>query len=415
MIKGLSISIGKADLGMAGVILYTVLSGALRKWVFGPGMLSEVIFLTQLLIPFGFLFWSKKQFQSDTGWPGIFIVFLVYLAFAAINPKNLTIYHGILGIIVYLNFFLYMLTYERYREFFDLEKLTGLLIIIVVGEFFLSSTQYALPGTHFLNQYATGEANDAGVRGLTRVSGTFSYLGGFQALVVFYGFFVWFLLVRKVKWFITLPVAMLTLVQALMTVSRGAVLVYLALVIMGMVLSGKELLMRFLPVGGVLMVVVMVLGSIENPIQTEIDTFLFRFERGVDSGEFQDRIEHAAYGSVFNFRGEYPIYGIGLGATYQGALILFGRSQYAKEHGYVESERERVILEGGFILLILWLLMILMFLNRSYIPVLGRIVILGLVWNSMIVFNVYNGVFYALGICFVDRAYFLKYKENQSV
>src|SRR5882762_1312473 len=70
-------------------ILFTVLSGSVRKWVTGPGALGNSIFLIQLLLPFLFYFSiSKRKINSKFSTPSVFLAFIVYIIIAALNPIN---------------------------------------------------------------------------------------------------------------------------------------------------------------------------------------------------------------------------------------------------------------------------------------------------------------------------------------
>ncbi|MFX6945393.1 hypothetical protein ABTH53_20265, partial [Acinetobacter baumannii] len=61
--------------------------------------------------------------------------------------------------------------------------------------------------------------------------------------------------------------------------------------------------------------------------------FAERRDRGIQTGEESFRI-FGDLNEVFNFRGNYPIIGVGLGSTYQGANKLFGTSPYVLEYGF---------------------------------------------------------------------------------
>ncbi|HWA35037.1 MAG TPA: hypothetical protein VG737_12940, partial [Cyclobacteriaceae bacterium] len=139
--------------------------------------------------------------------------------------------------------------------------------------------------------------------------------------------------------------------------------------------------------------------------------FSDRVRWGQRSGETDLRLG-IYYDEIFNFHGKYPIYGIGLGSTYQGANSLFGESMYAKEYGGYEFELGRIILEGGFILFFLRFALLYVLLRDSVIPIPGKILVFLAFVNNPIVFNTYSGVFLLFGILIVDRAYFLKNKDR---
>jgi hypothetical protein len=148
-------------------------------------------------------------------------------------------------------------------------------------------------------------------------------------------------------------------------------------------------------------------GSLANRFETAYGNFEDRVDTGNESGELAWRIDWT-YNEIINYHGNYPIYGIGLGSTYQGANILFGESSYAKEYGYYESELGRIVLEGGFILFFFRIIMFLVVLRFSHISFAGKIIMFIFFFNNMIIFNAYLGAFFILGFILVDRAYYLK-------
>ncbi|MGL1423646.1 hypothetical protein ACSTJ1_00460, partial [Vibrio parahaemolyticus] len=89
-------------------------------------------------------------------------------------------------------------------------------------------------------------------------------------------------------------------------------------------------------------------------------------------------------------KGNYPIFGVGLGSTYQGAIKLFGTSPFIIEYGFYESEVIRIVLEGGFILLFTRIFVIIYVIRQLLIPVTGKIVItIILLFFFPTIFNIY--------------------------
>jgi hypothetical protein len=396
------------------LILFTVLSGSVRKWMTGPGALGNFIFFIQLLTPFIFYFFiSKRKVNPKFTAPSILFIFIIYVFIAALNPKNNTIYHGLFGIVIHLGFWICWLGYYQTRPIFEVEKFTNLLILILIGEVVLASFQNALPGTHLLNRFATGEENNTVVGKAVRVAGSFSYLGGFQAWVTFNGFFIWFLFLRRVPSIIILVVFALSLYAGFVSGARGAVGLLLMISLFGLLYSGYFIKRFFnLALGLILMTIItLFLGSgFVGKFGTAYTNFQSRIT-GEGQGELEGRIV-GSFTEVLQFQGEYPIYGIGLGSTYQGANALFGQSTYLKEYGYYESESGRIVLEGGFILFFLRVILFLAMVRYSSIPLLGRVFLFILFINSMIVFNTYLSFFFFLGTIFVDRAYYLRESDE---
>lgn len=96
-----------------------------------------------------------------------------------------------------------------------------------------------------------------------------------------------------------------------------------------------------------------------------------------------------------------------MGSTYQGANKLFGTSPYVLEYGFFESELTRVILEGGYLLLITRAFVIVYLIKQLFIPVNAKIVIgIVLFFFYSSIFNIYNAVFAAMGIILIDYFYY---------
>ncbi|HWA32645.1 MAG TPA: hypothetical protein VG737_00875, partial [Cyclobacteriaceae bacterium] len=219
--------------------MYTVFSGALRKWYFGPGTLSNIIFLGQLLMYFVFAAWIlSANFISRYRIPVLMTIYVIYLTIAGFNPKNQTFYHGLFGIAIHLGFWVAWVSYYKRRERFSLERLVPFFFILLVIEILLASLQYALPVDHILNVKASGEASDALVGTAVRVSGTFSYLAGFHSMIIFYGFLVWFLLVLEYPFTFIIGVFSFGLYGALMSGSRSSLVTFLLASLFGLIFSG---------------------------------------------------------------------------------------------------------------------------------------------------------------------------------
>jgi len=84
-----------------------------------------------------------------------------------------------------------------------------------------------------------------------------------------------------------------------------------------------------------------------------------------------------------------PIFGVGAGATYQGATFLFGRSEAVLRFGYYESEFVQLFLEGEFVMLLLRLALILTLLRRlPFGRPLKWFLFICMIYGLPIVFNV---------------------------
>lgn len=400
------------------LIVYTILSGVARKWITGPGAASNFIFFIQLLLPaLLYVVVSQTRLKSGFKMPWLFGLFILYMIVCALNPKNQTYFHGIFGLVIHLAFWLGLVTYYKWKQYFELEKFVGLIVLILVGEVILASVQYALPGDHVLNRFSTGEENTSFVGSAVRVAGTFSFIGGFQAWVTLYGFLIWFLIVLEFPSVLIISVFVLSLFAGFVCGGRGSVGYLTITTLFSFIITGFlgknfiNIIVSLLFLGSM---IYFFGGDLVKRFDVAYDNFASRVEQGNETGEVETRLI-GSFTEIIDFRGNYPIYGIGLGSTYQGANILFGESVYAKEYGYYESEAGRIVLEGGYILFFLRIILFIVLLQYSSIPPIGKWFMFILFVNNMIIFNIYLGIFFFLGFIFVDRAYYLKKNSHAAV
>ena len=123
------------------IFIITLLTGALRKWVFTSVNTGNIILLIQLILPF-FISVNYKGI-SLPGKQNIIKFYILYLLISAINPLNLTIYHGILGIFQYLGFWWLISFYYENRQSINFRPLIPWIIILCTFEFIFSVVNIA--------------------------------------------------------------------------------------------------------------------------------------------------------------------------------------------------------------------------------------------------------------------------------
>lgn len=393
------------------VFIFTILSGALRKWVLGPSTLGNSIFLFQLLMYIVFaVFVSMSKAANRFYLPVAFVIFLIYLLIASINPKNGTLYHGLFGFIIHSGLWIGLVFYYKKRHYFEIEKLIGFLILILILEVTLASIQYVLPPDHVLNVKANGLPIDATVGTAVRTSGTFSYIGGFQVLIPLYGFLIWFMVVLEYNFLWMALILILSTYASMINGSRGSLVLLFFISGYSLLYTGFLFRRTFNVFFVVVSFSILVYFFGENVIKSFSDAysnFSERIEDGIESGETEGRILEP-FKDVVKPKTEYFIYGIGLGSTYQGANTLFGESYFAKKTGGYEGELGRIIIEGGYILILFRVILMMILLRYSYIPIQGKIVVFLFFMFATVVFNNYQGIFFLYGFMLVDRAYLLK-------
>ncbi|RTL49073.1 MAG: hypothetical protein EKK39_11665 [Sphingobacteriales bacterium] len=394
---------------------FTTFSGVLRKWVFMSTTVGNAFFATQLLLPLVFFFTSRRAFGRlflNTAFP----FYLLLLVAEAFNPLNLTIYHGLLGILIHSYFWIFIFLYLQNREDITIQSWIWPVLVVVLGEVVLGMVQYQQPATSFINRYANLEAvsgNIANVGKAVRVTGTFSYIGGYGALLIAVPFLVGYIYKKGYSPNLVLGLMGAGLVGCFISGSRGVTYIYaieLVLVIITQWRSFRQVRLTalFIPVVilGLFFTLYGNFGEIGNKIADAFNNFNNRRETLVQNGEESRRIE-GDIPRILNFQGNYPLFGVGLGATYQGATQFFGTSPYVEEFGYVEGELIRVILEGGFVLFFMRFFMAWYLASRLAVPTLLKFLVFGLVFYAVVwVFNIYNAFYLAFGIILIDQAYY---------
>jgi len=396
------------------VFLFTSLSGALRKWFFEDANLKNGLFAIQIIIPFVFFLNNDMQISKAFKIKALSI-YLFTLIMMAINPLNQTIYHGIIGIFIHFSFWFLTFYYVANRESFDFKNLLNYILILALSEFILGALQYQLPGDNFLNRYADLEkvgGNIAGVGNSVRVTGTFSYISGYTSFLVFYNYFIWALFRYGIKPYIFIALIAVGIYANLISGSRGAnysFLLFLAVLffVEWRFINGKTFLKLIFPL---LIFFMILLATNTDKITTAFLNAFSNFNErrigGVESGEEVFRIFWDIL-SLVNFTGNYPFFGVGLGATYQGATSFFGTSRYLVEYGYYEGELVRIVLEGGFLLLLFRIFLAIILIKKLNFPILLKFFIFfQIIYLNQIVFNVYNSVYFALGLIILDSAFY---------
>lgn len=389
---------------LAFVLLYTLLAGAVRKWIILSGPLSNVLLLGHILLPWAFYVLapgSKRRFG-----PAL-LLFGAVLLLMAFNPLNQSIYHGTFGLLLHLGFWFFAFHYLENKHLYDWKALFDLLLVLFFAEVALGILQYSLPRTHFLNRYAAETATSIAYVGeRARVTGTFSYVAGFTSWLFFANLWIWSLALQRRSLRLVVLLTALAVFAGLLSGARLA----LALTLLFAVLMFWDVLQRlsFPKVFAMLLVGVLAGAGLYQRsafVQETWSNFFSRIEDGIRDEEFGRRT-YGVVEEIIDYRGDYPVLGTGLGATYQGARIIWGESFFVKRYGGFEEEPERIVLEGGYVLFVLRTLLLIYFLNQLKIPLYQKILfgtIIALFTHS--IFNVYNLVFVPLALSMLDASY----------
>jgi hypothetical protein len=398
--------------------LFTTLSGAIRKWFISSSSLSNIILGIQILIPFTFFFLkgSLNYSYKERNVALSLMIYMVMLTLMAANPSNFTIYHGIFGFLLHAGFWIAIFTYLRLRDYISLELLIPIFIIICLGEIILGSIQSQLPGDAFLNRYAVTEgdgAADAFVGDAVRVTGTFSYVSGYSSFLFFYTFLVCAIIKIKYPIPVIITFFLFGLYGCLISGSRGSFLVYIVTicVYIGSSINFKENSRLILGSISTLIVFFLLNFAFGDPLDflnyfgSSVENFEERSES--DESPWTDRA-FEAIGQLKNYNGPSPIFGVGLGATYQGANALFGFNPLLYNVGW-EGEAKRVVIEGGFLLLFMRFILLYYLMSQlKFNWIFKTFIVFLLIFAASIVFNTYSSFYFFLGLMLLDRVSFIE-------
>ena len=126
-------------------------------------------------------------------------------------------------------------------------------------------------------------------------------------------------------------------------------------------------------------------------------------ERSAGSDESWTDRAFEAIGQLKNYNGPSPLFGVGLGATYQGANALFGFNPLLYNVGW-EGEAKRIVIEGGWTLLIMrFILLYYLVAKLRFNWIFKSYVVFLLVFAASIVFNTYSSFYFLLGLMLLDK------------
>jgi hypothetical protein len=400
---------------------FTTFSGAVRKWVIDSSAVSNSILAFQLLLPICFIFLKGAlRFEKcNHTLFNIFFGYIIVLLIMAFNPDNLTIYHGILGFIIHAGFWLGILVYLKMRENLSIEKLVPIFLIITFGLYILATIQSASPGTAFINKYAANENEglpDAYVGDSVRVSATFSYISGFNSYLFFAIVLCCALIKLQYNRLITITLISTTLYACLLSGSRGSTYFFMLcipfyIVTCAGIKNNSQLLVACL--------VLYIVGALFNFLLGDKVGVLSSFNKSYENfstrtanAEENNERTSSQFTDIIDYDGPNPVFGLGLGATYQGAVKMFGFNPQLNGVDY-EGESKRVILEGGFTLFLIRTLLFIFLFSQLRIPFLFRGFLLGIIFFGIpLIFNTYTSYYALVGLMLLDRTFIVAKQQE---
>ncbi len=414
---------------LLSLLLFTLFSGVVRKWVTTNSTITLGTTVLQIIIIYLLLFMRRRHgMLIAQKFHSILILYFLYSCALAATPAIPTFYHGITGIVVHSGFWIGLLIYLSNRNAFPTSRFKIFILILCIAEAALAIIQYQLPYDHFLNIHAQDQfydgADEEPGRSITvvgdaiRIAGTFSYIGGFGAFVLFFQLFIFALVVeRKINWVGFMLLAGLGQTLAFMSGYRAVVFIYAASLLTFLftgIKSSRKKESILIVLAGLFLVWILDLGmgntftsSVGNFVDSASENFFYRLNNEEEEGVGRI-LEPFRY--IFNNSFPNSLTGNGLGITYQGVSRLFGTSEIYNLYP-VENEIGKTLLEGGYILLGFKLAFIFLLIKNLALPRIYSAVILMLVFfYASLSGSTYNSTFVLLGLIYLDAAF---YKQKQ--
>ncbi len=394
------------------LLAFATFSGAIRKWALNTSATNNLILFVLLLFPICLLFARRDQLKESSPHTGILTFYVFALLFMAINPLNYTLYHGLLGFVLHFSFYAICFAYFNYQDEFKEDKLLKYILYTCILEFILSTIQSFSPPESWINLYAALQEGEgvALVGEAVRVTGTFSYIVGFSSFLVFAMLALCYSLRRFPEKKLNYLLIGLLVFASLISGSRGGLVFNLLTLIVFLVSETKVLIdpKIIFSVMGTLFIALLLNSTLGDPLHV-----VYSFEQSYNN--FSDRVEANQEegnerltldaGGIINNNFDYAIAGIGLGSTYQGATILFGKSPLLDNIEY-EGELFRLMIEGGYILLFLRFVMLGYILFHMRFSLFFKLYLFGIIcFYSSIVFNIYGSIYLSSGLILLNQAY----------
>lgn len=400
-----------------GILLFTLLSGSFRKWMTTNNAINTIITAIQIPIVYLLIFVKGKPILSNKNLSNIFFIYVSYLFIAAFTPLSPSIYHAVSGLIIHLSFWLGLFIYLTNKDYIKTERFFYIVCTFILLETILAVVQYQLPRENSINQYVIeDEFDDEAALGIAmvgdavRVTGTFSYISGFSAFILFIQFFSFSLFYKKeIKKYIPIIGISLSLILAFLSGSRSTTLANIILGISFFTFQLNKYDYKRLSNSIIVIIIASLINlSIGDPLGTvdfvsnSYDNFNNRFETNKEEG--QTRI-YTPFLTIVNNDFPNKLIGNGLGISYPAVVAAKGTSKVAETFWVQDDEIGRTLLEGGYILLLLKLLLIIFSIKNLQIDKRFMAVAFLVIFIYIpITTNIYNIVFFLMGIIYLEQA-----------
>lgn len=390
------------------LLLFSIFSGSIRKWLLLPDYFNHGLLAFQILIPWifclGFYPWNQSKIYA------YLFTYLLILFVLAILPDGCGFYHAIFGFLLHGGFWTALFVFLANGNKVNWGRFYNISLLILGMETITGIFQYTSPPNHFINDYANFNAiGDIALLGKSaRITGTFSYVSGLGSFILFMSFQLWYVSIcQKNNPLLIFLHSTCLAILSILNGSRAIIFVSTVIFIsagLSKLKSGSFYTLLFL-FSATLWVVSTLLPELKDLLLQPLDSLSERVITNIDSGEQTNRFI-TPWKNMFFFSSEKTWIGYGLGCTYQGANEIWGISLKILKYGYYEEELERILIEGGLVLLSLKGILILLFVTLSSIPRwMGGLIFIFMLGYFPIVSNTYNSFFLLWGIVSISYKY----------
>lgn len=329
-------------------LAFTIFEGALRKWVFSdiPTLRyaayfsKDVVFILAGLAGFAAAGMTNRQYAY---WVVVISACFILLPSMSNLPET-----SLVGSVLAIRAYTVLpccafLAAGTIRSFKDIDRIITFVGIAAIVAAVLGLVQFSLPASHVLNRYdSAGEVS--GEYGHVRAVGPFAYISGMTVMALAAGWAGTYLFLSSAnqsRRLFGVAVAASGLVCALVSMSRGGVLMWLLLVIGTFICFGRVRELLYLALMAALAYWMLAASPAEETMEADMyGATLRRFENSSDNvgSRLEMKIQEIQDGLT-----RYPL-GLGLGA---GQPASHFASRATDKLRVIEDEMGRILLEVG--------------------------------------------------------------------
>lgn len=352
-------------LSLKSVLVLIVVEGAIRKWIL-PQASDQVYLLKDVVLLGAYLHYMFSVARLHhkmrlTGFVFLIFLILVWCLAQSFNPYLGSPIAGIWGTKLYIYYIpILWLAPDLFASKEELKTFLQWYLLLIIPVALLGIVQFFSPASSPINVYAGGIENTAGfvASDNTRITATFSYLGGYSVYMMASIALLTPLLVAQQEerlWrYASFVELILIILTSFMTGSRSLILFEFFFLTQFIFFIGIKQpkqtikLLRLITISTLILIAVILF----TPLGAGFDAFLYR---ATHSDSASDRI-FSDFFAVTDLLHQGQFAGYGTGATHPAVISLqkILRLPPGAFLPYAEGEMGRIMLEVGPVGFVLW-------------------------------------------------------------